>query len=185
MTPGSIPRKDCASWSAEMRPPVLVIGLGNPLMGDEGIGWHIAQRLSAHPNLPTHVEAICGGTDLLRCADQIMGRRHVILVDALLGDGQPGEVVIASDCLGDFESHQGHAHCLSAVEAIRLLRAVTPGLDAVRFTLIGIGIGSAALRSELAPSLTAKISSIVDWLCEELAAETGWESQVSSGPASA
>jgi len=60
--------------------PVVVIGLGNPLMGDDGIGWHVAERLATDPRLPSGVEAIQGGTDLLRCAARIEGRRRAILI---------------------------------------------------------------------------------------------------------
>ena len=77
--------------------PVAVIGLGNPLMGDDGIGWHVAERLAADPRLPDGVEAIQGGTDLLRCAARIEGRRRVIVVDAVRDDAAPGTVSEIAD----------------------------------------------------------------------------------------
>lgn len=153
--------------------PVLLIGLGNPLMGDEGIGWHLAERLRGDPRLPANVEVICGGTDLLRCANQLEGRRHVILVDALLDHGRPGEVVVTRDCFEDFAARQGHAHSLSALQAVELLRAVTPGLEAVRFTLAAIRIAKASVRSELSAALAAEIPQILDRLLDQLKGGNG------------
>ncbi len=153
--------------------PVLLIGLGNPLMGDEGIGWHLAERLREDPRLPANVEVICGGTDLLRCTNQLEGRRHVILVDALLDHGRPGEVVVTRDCFEDFAARQGHAHSLSALQAVELLRAVTPGLEAVRFTLAAIRIAKASVRSELSAALAAEIPQILDRLLDQLKGGNG------------
>jgi hydrogenase maturation protease len=153
--------------------PVLLIGLGNPLMGDEGIGWHLAERLREDPRLPANVEVICGGTDLLRCANQFEGRRHVILVDALLDHGRPGEVVVTRDCFEDFAARQGHAHSLSALQAVELLRAVTPGLEAVRFTLAAIRIAKASVRPELSAALAAGIPQILDRLLDQLKGGNG------------
>ena len=61
-------------------------------MGDEGIGFRIAGCLAEDPRLPPHVEVVCAGTDLLRCSDQIEGRRRVFLIDAVQDDAEPGSV---------------------------------------------------------------------------------------------
>jgi len=148
--------------------PVLLIGLGNPLMGDEGIGWQLADRLREDARLPAHAEVVCGGTDLLRCASRLEKRRLVILVDAMLDHGRPGRVVVVRNCFHEFDSRQGHAHCLSAVQAIELLRAVTPALSSVRFTLAGVGIASASVGPKLSAPLAAAIPGILDRLLDEL-----------------
>ena len=54
--------------------PHLVIGLGNPLVGDEGVGCLLAERLASDPRLPEDIEVIDGGADLLGCADRMSGR---------------------------------------------------------------------------------------------------------------
>jgi hydrogenase maturation protease len=142
--------------------PLLVIGLGNPLMGDDGIGWHVAERLAADPRLPAGVEAICGGTDLLRCASQIEGRRRVVLVDAVEDDAPPGSVSVIGEGAADLR--QEHAHHLSAGQAMQLLRLTMP----VSFTLLGVSVPSARMASDLSPALSASMPAILDRVIEEL-----------------
>ncbi|SPE36307.1 Ni,Fe-hydrogenase maturation factor (hyh operon) [Candidatus Sulfopaludibacter sp. SbA6] len=146
--------------------PLLVIGLGNPLMGDDGIGWHIVARLAGDPRLPETVEVTSGGTDLLRHADQIEGRSRVVVIDAIQdaieGNGQVGQISILDE--DQLDERQQHAHHLSAVQAIGLLQLITP----VRFTLLGISISSAAVANQLSPALAARMPAILDRVLQEL-----------------
>jgi hydrogenase maturation protease len=133
--------------------PVLVIGLGNPLMGDDGIGWHVAEHLR------NAVEVLEGGTDLLRCWNQLEGREHVIVVDALLDDaGLPGEVVVITGAFDGFDNTQPHAHGLSAMQAIELLRTVAPA----RVTVAAVRIPSAGIHPGLSPALAAQLPRIAE-----------------------
>ena len=141
--------------------PRLAIGLGNPLMGDEGIGWHVARRLAADPRLPADAEAIPGGTDLLGCAGRIEGRSRVVVIDAILDDAEPGSVSVVN---GDLDERQEHAHHLSAPQAIKLLEMLTPA----RFTVLGVSVRAARLGEELSPALAARLPAIVDRALEEL-----------------
>jgi len=163
--------------------PLLVIGLGNPLMGDEGIGWHVAERLSADPGLPADAEVVCGGTDLLRFADQMEQRRRVIVIDALLVDTEPGSVWVGEDPGGEpsgagastcqpfssrtsvLDNRQHNAHCLSAVQAIQLLRMTTQ----VPITLLGISVRGVNVQTGLSPELDARMPSILEHVLRELA----------------
>jgi hydrogenase maturation protease len=141
--------------------PRLAIGLGNPLMGDEGIGWHVVGRLAADPRLPADVEAIPGGTDLLGCAGRIEGRRRVVVIDAIADDAEPGSVSIVD---GDVDERQEHAHHLSVVQAVKLLGMIVPA----RFTVLGVSVGAVRLGEELSPELAARLPAIVDRVLEEL-----------------
>jgi hydrogenase maturation protease len=105
---------------------------------------------------------IYGGTDLLRCAAQIEGRRRVVLVDAVQDDAPPGTVSAIGEDAADL--HQGHAHHLSAGQAIELLRLTMP----VSFTLLGVSVPSAQMGSELSPALSARVPAILDCVIEEL-----------------
>jgi hydrogenase maturation protease len=144
--------------------PLLVIGLGNPLMGDEGIGWHVAERLSGDPRLPAGAEVIWGGTDLLRHADRMEQSRRVIVVDALRDDAEPGSVRSLEAPAG-LDNRQDNAHCLSAVQAIQLLRMTV----AVPITLLGISIPRANVQTGLSPELYARLPAILDRVLRELA----------------
>jgi hydrogenase maturation protease len=144
--------------------PTLVIGLGNPLMGDDGVGWHVAERLAGDPRLPESVEVMCGGTDLLRCGGQMEGRSRVIFIDAIQDDAPLGSVLVFGENFSEMDSRQEHAHHLSAVQAIQLLKMMV----AAPVRLLGISISSAVTRTELSPAVDGRMPSILDRVLQEL-----------------
>ena len=70
----------------------LIIGLGNPLRGDDGVGVRVAQILG-NRTLPDDVEVLDGGTQGLGIVNLMEGRQRVILVDAAEMGRSPGEFV--------------------------------------------------------------------------------------------
>lgn len=73
--------------------PVVVIGLGNPLMGDDGLGIATLERLRAEYVLPAEVELVDGGTWGLNLLPVIEDANAVILIDAIDGGAVPGAPV--------------------------------------------------------------------------------------------
>jgi hydrogenase maturation protease len=141
-----------------------VIGLGNPLMGDDGVGCRVAERLADDPRVPEDAEVICGGTDLFRYARQMEGRRRVVILDAIQDDAEPGSVAVLPEAGSGLDARQQHAHHLSAVQAIRLLEMTTPS----RFLLLGISISSAGMDTGLSPALAARMPAILGRVLHEL-----------------
>jgi len=144
--------------------PVLAIGLGNPLMGDDGVGCIVAERLVTDARLPEYAEVICGGSDLLGCAGQMEGRDRVVVIDALQSDTDPGNVVRLDGADCGVEERQDHAHHLSAVQAMRLLERIS----SIRCTLLGVSISSATVGSSLSPGIEAQLPAILEQVLEEL-----------------
>jgi hydrogenase maturation protease len=141
--------------------PVLLVGLGNTLAGDDGVGARIVAALARDPRLPAGVEAVQGGSDLLRLAACMAGRGHVVLVDALLDPAGTGRVSVRTDESG-FDTSQPHAHHLSAVQAMGLLRVVVPGLAELRTTWVGVHVAGARVSRDLSPGLQALLPEITD-----------------------
>jgi hydrogenase maturation protease len=74
-----------------MRDKVLVLGIGNYLMGDEGIGVHLARSLQQMPMLlPEGIEVVDGGTGGFHLLDFFHQFSTVIMVDAALDDQPVG-----------------------------------------------------------------------------------------------
>jgi hydrogenase maturation protease len=71
-------------------PATLIIGLGNSLRGDDGVGVRLAQML-AKQTFPDDVEVVDGGTQGLGLVPLLEGRQRVILVDAADIGQTPGE----------------------------------------------------------------------------------------------
>ncbi|MEW6321076.1 MAG: hydrogenase maturation protease [Acidobacteriota bacterium] len=72
-------------------PQALVLGVGNVLMGDEGVGVHVARRL-AEGTLPAGVSALDGGTGGFHLLSLFADYDPLVIVDATL-DGQPAGTV--------------------------------------------------------------------------------------------
>lgn len=70
---------------------ILILGIGNYLMGDEGIGVHVAEALLKRP-LPAHVDVLDGGTGGFHLLEYFEQYKTVILVDATLGDYPLGTI---------------------------------------------------------------------------------------------
>ena len=70
---------------------LLIIGIGNVLMGDEGIGPKAASLLAAR-QLPPGIKCVDGGTGGLHLLEFFENARAVILIDACLDDSPPGAV---------------------------------------------------------------------------------------------
>lgn len=75
------------------RIPVLVLGLGNLLCGDDGAGVIAVHRLRSRYELPAGVRVVDGGTLGLDLLALIAASDRAILVDAVRGDGPPGTPV--------------------------------------------------------------------------------------------
>jgi len=66
---------------------ILVLGIGNLLMGDEGVGVHAVQHLSKSP-LPEGVDVVDGGTGGFHLLSYFEDYPSLIMIDATM-DGQP------------------------------------------------------------------------------------------------
>ncbi|MCQ6277326.1 hydrogenase maturation protease [Bacillus sp. V3B] len=70
---------------------IIVLGIGNRLMMDDGIGIYLIEQLSKL-NRTTHVSFLVGESDIDYCMDQIMKATFVIIVDAVFSGNKPGEL---------------------------------------------------------------------------------------------
>ena len=146
--------------------PDLVIGLGNPLMGDDGAGAAAADVLANDRSLARRVDVISADTDVLSCANRMERRRRVLLIDAIEGE-VPGHISVLRES-PPLTGQQQHAHHLSAPEMLALLRQVTPSLRDTEFTWILVTIHSARVGMHLSPEVAAAILKVVERVRQEL-----------------
>jgi hydrogenase maturation protease len=69
----------------------LVLGLGNVLMGDEGVGVHVVRALEQH-TLPPDVECLDGGTGGFILLEPLQQASRIVLIDAAADGNPPGTV---------------------------------------------------------------------------------------------
>jgi len=75
-----------------MRKPVVVLGLGNPLMADEGIGVYLVERLLESADKYPGVDFVDAGTGGFSILYHIEDRRKAIVIDCAFMDEPPGTV---------------------------------------------------------------------------------------------
>ena len=101
-----------------------MVGLGNPLLGDDGVGWHVAERLQQQP-LPPGVEIdtlALGGIGLM---ERLIGYQRAIIIDALKTGHFPTGSVHSfrlDELENPFAGHLGSAHETNLQTALELGR---------------------------------------------------------------
>lgn len=71
---------------------VLIGGIGNVLLGDDGVGPYVARLLTAYYDFEDGVEIVDLGTPALDLLDQLSGKDAVVLIDSLDCELAPGTV---------------------------------------------------------------------------------------------
>jgi len=104
---------------------VLVLGVGNPILSDDGVGIHVARELMKRKLPGVDVEELAAsGLELL---DVVRGYDRVIIVDAIqTTKGKPGELHILEE--KDFEKsiHGSSPHGINIATALALGRKLVP-----------------------------------------------------------
>jgi hydrogenase maturation protease len=143
---------------------VLVVGLGNVLLGDEGIGVHVARALKAR-SYTGEVDVLDGGTVGYELLPWLEGRARVILVDAIHTRGAPGTIyrIPAEEIAGDLPAATS-AHGSDIGLLIRAGLALEP---APEILIVGVVPESfERFRLELSPCLRSRFDSIVEAVLE-------------------
>lgn len=135
-------------------PKVVVVGVGNLLMGDDGMGIWVTEELRK-AGLPDGVLALDGGTALLDVLEEVEGADRLVIVDAMSGDSPPGTVyVLGSDDLKDRRGRFS-LHDIGVAEMLEIGRLIyripeDVVLVGVEPEHVGPGIGlSRTLREKL------------------------------------
>ncbi|MCK5554411.1 MAG: hydrogenase maturation protease, partial [Deltaproteobacteria bacterium] len=100
---------------------VLVLGVGNLLLSDEGVGVHVARRMM-EMDLPPQVRVVEGGTDGFGLMNILLKADRVILVDAVKAGGPPGSIYRfeVEDCPPFPDMFKTSVHQISILEVINL-----------------------------------------------------------------
>jgi hydrogenase maturation protease len=70
---------------------LLILGIGNVLMGDEGVGVHVVNEIS-NAGVPDEVECLDGGTGSFLLLEAMQSAEKVILIDACIDGAEAGKV---------------------------------------------------------------------------------------------
>ncbi|KYK22365.1 hypothetical protein AYK21_00050 [Thermoplasmatales archaeon SG8-52-2] len=137
---------------------IIILGVGNQILGDDGVGIHVTDELKKRikdPNI-TVDDAVTGGMNLL---ELILGYDKAIIVDAVKSnEGEVGEVKRIP--LDNFSTmHSCNPHDVSLIEAIEVAKKM--GEKRIPQEIIVIGIIMKEIPCEFGEKLSDKIEAAV------------------------
>ncbi len=148
---------------------VVVLGIGNVLMSDEGIGVHAVEALQAHYDLSAEVEVIDGGTCGMELLPDLQGADHLIVVDAVrAGQPEAGIVRLEGDDVPAFFKTKLSPHQVGLSDVMAALRF--GGGEPGHVVLIGVKPVVLELSMELSPAVAARVDEVVGMVVSELSA---------------
>jgi hydrogenase maturation protease len=135
---------------------VLVAGIGNLFLGDDGFGPEVVRRLAADGPMPDGVRVVDYGIRGVHLAYDIVYDVDVlVLVDALPGDGTPGELVVLEIGPGDVQPAPFDAHAMSPAAVLGTLDRLGGKLPPTY--LVGCRIDTVTEEIGLTPRVEAAI----------------------------
>ncbi len=146
-----------------------VLGIGNVLLRDEGVGVHVVERLQQRFALPAEVEVVDGGTTGMELTECLSRRDLVVIVDAVRTGRPAGTPVrLSHEELPAFFRTRISPHQLGLSEVLATLRLLN---EAPRNSVL-IGIEPVCMDTglEMTPEVAAKVDELVDMVAAELEA---------------
>lgn len=154
---------------------IAIIGVGNLLMGDDGIGIHVVQELLENRplTLPKEVAIYDGMTDSFLVLEQMEGADKAIIIDAcdMNPNDPPGSIrkftfEFDNDTNEDLESFCLSLHDLDFLNAIRISKDTCKLPEEIIF--IGVKPESIRYEMQLSPKLEKTVPEIIKNIIEEI-----------------
>jgi hydrogenase maturation protease len=148
-------------------PRTRVIGLGSPIMGDDGFGLAVLARLGERWELPEDVELVDGGTWGMTLLPTIEDSDHVLFIDAINTGSAPGTVaVIEREQLPKYFMLKLSPHQIDIREVLAAceLRGTLPEVTVA----YGAQPDVIDMSTELSPALAARVDEVADLVGERL-----------------
>ena len=146
---------------------VLVAGVGNLFLGDDGFGPEVARRLAGR-SLPTGVRVVDYGIRGMHLAyDLLEGYDELVILDAAPRGGRPGDVVVLEVGEGDFGTGEFDGHGMEPTAVLSSLGSLGGRLP--RTYVVGCEPADIDEGIGLSPSVAAAVDPAVDAVLRLLA----------------
>lgn len=144
-----------------------VIGVGNLLLSDDGVGIHAIRKLEQVAGLPSEVELVDGGTAGLNLMSYLEGVDCLIIIDAVEMGRPPGSIVrLSGDKLPVYFAMKISPHEITLPDL--LAAAKLRDLYPKEVIIWGIQPQSLAVGVELSPALAEKLEVLVEQVINEI-----------------
>lgn len=148
--------------------PIRIVGIGNVLMGDDGVGPYLIQMLQSRYDFPDHVELVDGGTPGLDFLPYISHARSVIVLDTVSSKGTPGEIKIYRD--GEIIGSAPPPRMTPHQPGLRESLMATELTDASPEEMVLIGVVPETIEqgTNLSAPVQTAVQNVLDTVLEEL-----------------
>jgi hydrogenase maturation protease len=148
------------------RAPLLVVGIGNAIQMDDGVGIHVLRALEGR-ELPPGVELLDGGTMGIELLPWLEGREKVIFIDAVDAGEKPGTMFrFAPDAVGYDMIPKASVHEIGLVDAMQM--AALTGRAPGETVIFGVQPGRIDWGEELTDELAAVIERMAALVMNEI-----------------
>lgn len=153
---------------------VLVLGCGNILLRDEGIGVRVIEQLQEQFTFSDNVDVVDGGVRGLILTDMISQSDHVIVVDAVVNGGEPGTLYrLDGDDLKLSLAFKNSVHDMDLLETMCCCELIT----GKRPSAVIVGIEPKDYQCspslDISEELTSRIPEMMDMALKEVEAVGG------------
>ena len=144
----------------------VILGVGNWLRSDDGVGIHAARELLRNPPADTRVVEV--GTDFLSALPHLESARRALILDAVHGPGAPGTLYRLPAADVELRPETGSAHATSVFEARRFLPPNAPWPEihvlGVEPLVLDYGLALSQPVADALPRLVARAREIIsEW----------------------
>jgi hydrogenase maturation protease len=141
----------------------LIMGIGNILMGDEGVGIHVIHRLEKE-NLPEHTSILDGGTGGFHLLEYFELHDRIIMIDATLDGRKPGTIrLIKPKFASDFPTAMS-THDIGLKDLVCALQLLgkMPDIDLFAVSIVSIQQQGIYLSNEVHLVMPELITKVLD-----------------------
>ncbi len=151
---------------AHGRCPILVLGIGNILLRDEGVGVRVIEQMQKM-HLPDEVELVDGGTAGADLLDVLAERRKVVVIDAVQAEAEPGTVLrFNADDLVQPERVGISLHELGLGQALTMTKQL--GCAPGNVVVFGIKPKDTTCGLDLSAEIASRVPDVIRLVLEEI-----------------
>jgi hydrogenase maturation protease len=148
-------------------PTITIMGLGNILLMDEGVGVHTVRAFQERYSVPDEVEIIDGGAAGLDLLPFIEGREKLLMVDAVNFDREPGYIdILENEAVPAKFTTKASLHHLGLMDVLSIVKLSNASPKEI--CLIGIQPKNMELGLDMTPEMWDKINTLIERMVSKL-----------------
>lgn len=147
----------------------VVLGIGNTILSDEGVGVRAVEAFQQAYRLPEGMQAIDGGTSSMEMLEDLSHLDFLLVFDAIVAGKPPGTVVtLSGDAVPSFFRRKLSPHQIGLSDVLASLEFLEA--EPKDMVVIGVQPESLELGMELTPAVAARVAELVALAAAEFAA---------------